>query len=724
MYNKFLFILFFISTLNATEHAAFIGEQSCKQCHKIQVNDWQGSHHDLAMMVANKQSVKGDFNDVTFDYNGIISRFYKKDTKFMVNTQGVDGNYHDYEIAYTFGIYPLQQYLIKFPQGRMQVLEPSWDNRSKEEGGQRWYHTHKKDNVKVGDPLHWTGPNMNWNYMCADCHSTNFKKNYNSKTSSYKSTWNSINVSCEACHGPASKHLEWSKNKVVGKKGFSHVFNSSKKPVDLNLKRDAELNVCAKCHSRRSQLDDDFIAGDSFSNHYLPVNLDDSLYFADGKIDDEVYVYNSFLQSKMFEQGVTCSDCHNPHSLELKKPANQVCAQCHEQEKYFTKSHHFHEEKSTGSRCTSCHMPARTYMGIDNRNDHSFRIPRPDISIKQTAIPNACNLCHQSKSPQWAADILKKWYKKTPIGKQDYAHQLTSLRENALDAPKSLYEILLSDAPTIAKATATAYLGNYPNKQTLTTVLQKLESTDAPTRRAALQALEAFPVQVKTKSIYKKLQDPAKIVRMEAARQLSAFELGNVDARTKQVIFKAYNEYENILLFAADRPEYLLSLAVFYSNRQMPVKAEKAYRQAIKLQAQFVPAYINYSHFLSSQNKKEKAFEVLSNGLKRVSNSADLHHALGLWLIRDKQHLKAIPELKLAAQLDKNNVRLVYVYAVAIGENNPQQAIKILEEAYSKQTGNTDIVDALSYYYKKLNLKDKSTFYSDLSKKLKKFSIQ
>jgi len=306
------------------EEALYVGEKSCVQCHSAEMHAWKGSHHDMSMMLADENSVKADFNNSTFHYNGIISTFYKKDGKFMVKTDGPDGKLHNYEIVYTFGIYPLQQYMIKFPDGKIQVLDPTWDNRSKEEGGQRWYHIHPDDNVSAGDPLHWTGPNMNWNYMCADCHSTNLKKNYDPQTKKYHTAYDVINVSCEACHGPASKHLEWTQNKElnVTNKGFSVSFGSSNKSWrerSASLKsyiQEKELNICAKCHSRRSQLDDDYVPGDNFHDHYLAVKLDDGLYFSDGKIDDEVYVYNSFLQSKMYTEGVTCTDCHDAHSLE------------------------------------------------------------------------------------------------------------------------------------------------------------------------------------------------------------------------------------------------------------------------------------------------------------------------------------------------------------------------------------------------------------------------
>jgi tetratricopeptide (TPR) repeat protein len=686
----------------------------------------------MAMMTADEYSVKADFNNTTFDYNGIVSTFYKKDGKFMVQTDGPDGKLHDYEISYTFGIYPLQQYMIKFPDGKIQVLDPTWDNRSKEEGGQHWYHIHADDNVTAGDVLHWTGPNMNWNYMCADCHSTNLKKNYDEKTKSYHTTWDVINVSCEACHGPASKHVEWSKtpHKALDNKGFTLSFKNKKWKWDVNTKEKKggadhqELEVCAKCHSRRSQLDDDFVPGNKFADHYLAVQLEEGLYFPDGKIQDEVYVYDSFLQSKMYAAGVTCTDCHNPHTLKRKSEGDKVCSKCHSEEKYTATSHHKHKEGSTGSSCVSCHMPARTYMGVDSRNDHSFRIPRPDVSVEMKAVPNACNLCHKDKDAQWSTDAMKKWYGKIPVGKQNFAHSLQALRSNDSSAPKELYNILTSNAPKIAKATATAYLGNYPSKQTYMTTQQMLGRSDPQIRRSALVALESFPPQMRMRKTFEMLNDPVKIVRMEAARQMASFPLGNVDEKTKEVLDKAFEEYEKLLLFTAERPESQLSLGVYYSNRKMPEKAEKAYLEALRLQPQFVPAYINYSNYLMKQSRSKEAFDILEKGIKNVPNMGILYHALGLWYVQNKVSDKAEAALKKAVELSPDNARFAYVYAISLGEKDPKKAIDVLEAAHKKFNGNLQIISGLAYYYKQTGDLDKSKVYEEKLKALQNFSVR
>jgi len=587
--NKLFIFFTALITLLGAESRSYVGDSVCKACHAKEFKDWQGSDHDLAMMKATSKSVKGDFNNAVFNYNEITTTFYKDGENFMVRTDGEDGKLQDFKISYTFGVYPLQQYMIDFPNGRIQVLDIAWDSRSKDEGGQRWYHLHPDDNVTYASVLHWTGPNLNWNYMCADCHSTNLKKNYNFETKSYHTTWTSINVSCEACHGPASKHIEWTKDqtKQTIYKGFPLSLQYKMHRWDVNtttskLKRNnTEIEVCAKCHSRRTQLDDNYIPGDKYSDHYLSVQLNEGLYYPDGKIQDEVYVYNSFRQSKMYAKGITCSDCHNPHTLQRRATGDKVCLQCHQQEKYTSTIHHKHDEDSKGASCIECHMPARTYMGVDSRNDHSFRIPRPDLSIGNHR-PNACNNCHKHKDATWASDAIKKWFGKIPVGKQDFSHSIDALRKNSQNAPKELYNILMSDAPDIAKATAVSYLGNYPSQQTYMTVLQMLRNSDVDIRRTALQALESFPVQLRVDETFNMLEDEHLTVRMEAARQLASYPMNSLDDQRKTVLKKSLEEYERILNFSADRPESQLSLAMLYRAYKELPKAEKAYKEALR----------------------------------------------------------------------------------------------------------------------------------------------
>lgn len=696
----FLFVALYLSTALIGKEPHYVGDESCVKCHQKEYKSWKGSDHDLAMQIADEKTVLGDFNHTKFrSKNGVVTTFFKKENHFMVRTDGPDGKMHDYEIAYTLGVYPLQQYMVKFPKGKIQVLDIAWDSRPKEEGGQRWYHLHPHSSIKSDDVLHWTGPNMNWNFMCADCHSTNVKKNYDTNAKTYNTTYDVINVSCESCHGPASKHLQWTKTDKKSENGFSfHLkrssYNHKTRKGDTTHK---EVQMCAKCHSRRAALDDTYTPGDDFSDHYENMTLSDGLYFPDGKIKDEVYVYNSFKQSKMYEAGVTCSDCHDPHSMKRKAVGEQVCYQCHAPQKYTAGSHHKHKVGSTGSNCISCHMPSRIYMGVDQRNDHSFRLPRPDLSVG-TDIPNACNNCHKDKTPLWATEAMKQWYTNIPVGKQNFSHALDALRKNDIRSQKFLYEVLMSDAPNIAKATVVGYLGNYPSRQSYTTVIQMLESKDAEIRLNALRAFESFPPQYRIAKTFEMLEDKQKLVRTEAARQLSLLPEGNLDLKHKSLLQKVLKEYEETHLFNGDRPESQNALAKLYISLGEDNKAQKAYDEALRIQPMFVPTYINYAYYFQSKGQEQKAYNILERGLKKIPNNADIHHALGLWYIRHKEKNKALEFLRKAAALAKENARYQYVYAVALWDYDKQSSIKVLENSLAKHTGDLQTLHGLVYY--------------------------
>ena len=458
------------------------------RCHEKQYAEWTDSHHDLAMDVATEETVLGDFNNSTFINYGLTTSFYKKDSKFFVSTDGPDGKLHDYEISYVFGVEPLQQYMIKFSDGRIQVLDIAWDTRSKEEGGQRWFHLHPDEEITPKHIFHWTRRFLNWNYMCAECHTTNLQKNFDLETNTFKTTWSEIDVGCQACHGPGSNHIEWARILQDTGENDNRYDNMG---LEVNLKgADSQIQVeaCARCHARRNGLSRDYQYGKPFMDYYVPQVLIDPLYYPDGQILDEVYVYGSFIQSRKYHRGVRCTDCHNPHTAELREHGNDLCNGCHgltpskqfttiTPKNYDTPEHHFHKPDSPGAFCVECHMPETRYMIVDPRRDHSFRIPRPDLTIK-LGIPNACNRCHEDKTPRWAMDKVNEWYPLTKDIREEEIHFAEIFAAGQAGKPEAgpLLIKLAEDVsqPAIIRATALHILQRYKNAQTLNVMSSSL----------------------------------------------------------------------------------------------------------------------------------------------------------------------------------------------------------------------------------------------------------
>jgi len=702
--------------------AQFIGSTQCANCHPQQTKAWQGSHHDLAMQHASIKTVLGDFDNKKFQYNNIVSTFFKKGEKFFVNTDGPKGTLQDFQIKYTFGVAPLQQYLIELPGGRLQALGIAWDTRTKEQGGQRWYHLYPDENVTYQDRLHWTRADQNWNYMCADCHSTHLQKNYKVENNTYETSWSEINVACEACHGPASDHVNWA-NKGTGweqseqtkglsvslneRSGVNWKINSKSGSAKRSKLKDTnkEIEICARCHSRRSKITNNYTHNKPLLDNYQPALLTDFLYYPDGQIKEEVYVYGSFVQSKMFHNGVTCSDCHEPHSLALRAEANGVCLQCHSAEKFNTKSHHFHNENSSGSSCAECHMPQSIYMGVDGRHDHSIRIPRPDLSLKLNT-PNACNQCHKDKAPIWANQKMQNWYGKDWAPGWHFGETLYEARNQLPGAGQDLAAVAASiKLPSIARATAAEMLRDFPSRISFVVTQKLLKDEDDLVRLAALRTLDNLEAQYRLQSGFHLLSDTVLAIRIEAARIMSVIPRSMLSDLQQTRLNNAVAEYIQAQLANADRPEAHINIGLIYLRLQQFDAAEKAYKQSLTLEPEFVSAYVNLADLYRLQGQDSKAEIILKQGLdkipKKSNQAADIHHALGLLYVREKQMKKALSSLSNAVILQPNNSRYAYVYAVALNSaGKTHKAITLLEKTYKTHPGYTENIIALISFYK------------------------
>jgi len=690
----------------------YIGSETCAECHRAEYDSWQGSHHDLAMQPANSGTVLGDFDNTEFNHFGVTSTFSREGDNFLVRTDGADGSLQDFEISYTFGVHPLQQYLVEMPGGRMQALGIAWDARSADAGGQRWFHLYGDEAIRHDDLLHWTQPSQNWNNMCAECHSTELQKNYDAAMRSFDTTWTEVNVACEACHGPGADHQVWAKRgagwqQLEASRGLA-VLLDERRGVHWQIDAGAsiarrsqpresarEIETCARCHSRRSSVSSDYRHGEPLFDHYLPALLSEGLYHADGQIDDEVYVYGSFMQSKMNAVGVTCSDCHEPHSLALRAPGNGVCLQCHQADRYDVSAHHFHAPDSPGASCAECHMPTRNYMVVDPRHDHSMRIPRPDLSVT-LGTPNACNNCHSEQSADWAASLVGKWYGDIQPGYQQYAGILLAARRGA-GSGEALAALIRNPAtPVIARATALSQIGPYLSNQTLDVLRLGLVDEDPAMRVAALTALESLPAQMQVQFAFPMLLDKVLLVRIEAARILAPIPVGDLPDEQRRLLAETGREYVAAQLANAERPEAQTNLGNYYAALGERKPALAAYRTALELAPYYLPAYINLADFYRRLGREDDALELLQRAALQNPDAGAVHHALGLTLVRLQRYPEAMAELALAAKLEPGDASFVYVYAVGLNSlGESQQAIQTLQDALVLHPRNREILTAL-----------------------------
>ncbi|MDA1050169.1 MAG: HEAT repeat domain-containing protein [Planctomycetota bacterium] len=722
------------------EPSAYVGRQTCIQCHQQEAKLWEGSHHDLAMDLATSKTVLGNFDNAEVDHYGITSRMFLRDGKYMVNTEGPDGEMSDFEVKYVFGVEPLQQYMVEFDRSadmpdsevaRVQVLRVSWDTAKKE-----WFYLRPPDvdeKLAPDDDLHWTGIAQRWNNMCADCHSTNLQKAYDDKTKTYHTTFSEIDVSCEACHGPGGMHVKLAESKSLfwdRRHGYGLA-----KLKDKDAKK--QLDTCFQCHSRRRIVKPGYRPGEDFYDYFANELLLAHTYHADGQILDEVYVHGSFIQSKMYHKGVRCTDCHDPHTARLKHDGNQVCTSCHQHSagKYDTPTHHRHNAGSTGSSCVECHMPETTYMAVDARRDHSLRAPRPDLSIT-LGTPNACTRCHldRAKLPaekrdrftqyadwlvaaqddeevrsslaavnQWSANYFRQWYGEKEDLSTHFANTFVQARQGALEAAQDLASIAKEKRlPGIVRATSLYELGQYAPSVVIAAAEPLLSDNDPQVRTTAVADLQLLHDDTQLmRLLLPLLEDPVRSVRTEAARVLARVPRQMLNGGQRRQLQAALEEFQEGVLVNNDRAAAHLTLGVVYESLNDLQAAEQAYQTAIRVEPNVTGPRTNLAALL------ERQAEEAENNARRI---AQQNREAAIESIMESQKLRArvaelrkgeLPLLGRDAKLAPDNAAIQYRYGLSLYLHGQQEeALASLSNAVRLEPNTPDFVLALALLHR------------------------
>jgi len=718
------------SALPDDAQATYVGRQTCAQCHQQQYDQWRGSHHDLAMDLATDDSVLGDFDDQEIIYQGVTSRMFRRGKDFMIHTEGPDGQMADFQVEYVIGVDPLQQYMVELPDGRVQVLRISWDTRDR-----RWFYLYPPDvideRLMPDDPLHWTGPGSNWNHMCADCHTTNLQKNFDLASQSYHTTFSEIDVSCETCHGPGSLHVDLARSHSL----FWDRRHGYALPKLKHEDSKHQIETCAGCHMRRRRtLTANVRPGGELLDHFDLQLLTEGLYHADGQILDEVYVYGSFLQSKMHAKDVRCTDCHDPHSTRPKFEGNQLCTSCHQHPagKYDVPAHHHHKPGSPGASCVECHMPQRYYMMVDPRRDHSIRVPRPDLSV-DLGTPNACSACHldTGKSDDWpkyqdwlaaaasgnlqAAEMIdgvnhemlaavEKWYGKPADKQPHYAYAFDAARRNLTQAEELLTDVLGDETlPGIIRATAVEYLGQLETDSSRSLVAQSLSDADPLVRATAIGHLQhrGYRDEQLAGVLVPLLSDPVRLVRLEAARVLAAAHRA-LSSEQRSLLHRVLEEYRQAELVNRDQPLAHNNLGNIAAELGDDADAVARYTTAIAMDKDLVPPRFHLGLLYTRMDQNEKAAEQFRELLAIDPQMAAAHHRLGLVLARMKDFPAAERSLLKAHELDPNHFDYLYVLGVYYLERQDwaaaeQTATRLLQQFPENQAAQVlmrDIVRA------------------------------
>ncbi|MEC7564374.1 MAG: multiheme c-type cytochrome [Planctomycetota bacterium] len=738
-------------SLAADIKPTYVGTQSCLECHQDQAELWSGSYHDLAMDMATTDSVLGNFDNVQLEHYGVTSTMFTRDGSFFINTEGPDGNMADFKISYVFGVEPLQQYLVEFdrepnqPAGeiaRLQVLRVCWDTQA-----EKWFYLGPPDvheRLQPDDDLHWTGIAQRWNNMCADCHSTNLQKGFDVKTGHYHTTFSEMDVSCESCHGPGSIHVDLAES-------FSlfwdrhHGFGLPRlKGAD---KAETQIQTCAPCHSRRRIVHPDFRPGSSFYDHFTNEPLRPETYHADGQISDEVYVFGSFIQSKMYHKGIRCTDCHDPHSTKIKFNDNRLCTSCHLNQhmanKYDTPQHHFHKVGSTGASCVDCHMPKTTYMEVDPRRDHSLRVPRPDLSLS-LGTPNACVKCHfddnippsvslsdERKSAlhlkqyadwvrvaasgeqdvqqqlnrvnQWAVDAVNHWYPDSTHRRDHFGQTLKVAWNQESIAPAAIVELLETpEIPAIARASALGWLDPSLSPESLETAVLQLKSSDPQVRIAALMTMQGYrdgtagmsPFTTLVNKAMPLLSDPLRSVRVTAVQVVSEIPTQLWKGRDHTAFRKALEELKLGMLVNNDRAATHLTLGSIHENMGDANLAENYYRLAMQVEPHATGPRANLAALL------DQRVEVIIQRARQSPGSmtAEDRNQMERFAIEAQQLRQAeLANFQRDAGYAPNNAIVQYRYGLALYRNGKaDEALLVLRHVHELEPQTPIYMIALS----------------------------
>jgi len=731
--------------------ATYVGRGSCAECHAQEAAAWTGSFHDRAMDLATPETVVGDFDNAEFTHFDITSRMYRQGSKYMVHTEGPDGQMHDYEVKYVFGVEPLQNYMVEFDRtpdmkpheiARLQVLRITWDTKRK-----RWYYLPPpdvSDKLSPDDDLHWTRIGQCWNHMCADCHSTDLQKNFDTVSRTYRTTFVEIDVSCETCHGPASLHVEMARGRSLfwdRKRGYGL---AGLKNADSHV----QIHACAPCHSRRRVVYPNFRPGEDYYDYFDNELLQASTYHADGQILDEVYELASFVQSKMYHKNIRCSDCHDPHSLRTKYSGNNVCTSCHQHPagKYDAVAHHRHEMGKPGALCVECHMPTTSYMEVDPRLDHSLRIPRPDLSVR-LATPNACSRCHLEEGKldptrvaqleeyadwltaarngdqdvraalarvdQWCADKFREWYGEKPDEQTHFAHVLTAARRGDPRAEKPLLDLVRDrQLPAIVRATGLYEAAQFTSPQVLDVCAELLSDFDPQVRSVAIANLQALPNEELVRQVAPLLTDSVRSVRMEAARVLARVPVSLLRGTHRHALDAALEEYKQGVLTSNDRAAAHLTLGVLYESQQNAEAARKAYETAIHVEPQVSGPRTNLAALL------ERLAELADQRAASLDSSATAGQSAASSANELRQQSATLrrQELDLVGRdvrLSPQTAPLHYRYGLLLYlQGRMEEAETSLREACRLEPNTPDFLLALALLYQKQQRLDDAREYT------------
>ena len=659
---------------DAAVFSTYSGSPSCVECHAVQFESWKSSHHGLAERSVNMTEDQAAFAPAqTISHGTQKSEARVSNGHLELETKDKNGEVKAFSMDRVIGVNPLRQFLVPDEGGRYQITELAVDPRTSD---WEWFDIFGDEDRQPGEWGHWTGRGMNWNNMCAACHNTRVRKNYQFASDSYATAMAEMSVGCEACHGPMAEHVSWRRKNRSG-----NLADPTITPFD----KEQVLATCGSCHARRSELTGDFHPGEQFADHFMLTIPDETdIFYPDGQVRDEDYEYTSFLSSRMHIAGVSCMDCHDPHSGKTLLPGNLLCMRCHEQPvapapKIDISTHLHHPPETPGGRCIDCHMPQTVYMGRHWRHDHGFTIPDP-LLTKEHGIPNACNRCHTEETADWTLDAVENWYgDRMDRPTRDRARWIAEARAGNQDAHHNLLRILKNEPIPLWRAVAANLLKRWVSDSTvMEALIDRTGDTNAMVRSMSARALELLPREgypTVNEVLENLMADSVRSVRAEAAWAR------RWDVSTTSV---AGRDLMNFLQSNRDQPSGLLQLGQWHLDRGEISVALENFQRSVDWDPGSAVLRHALAVALSMVGNSAGAVKELEAACLLAPTDAELHYKLGLAYNEVGKANQSLESLKEAARLDPQYPQALYNLGLAYSSlGQPEAALDALLKAES-----------------------------------------
>lgn len=684
------------------DEAMYAGSASCRECHERFYQLWGSSHHGLAMQGVDSTFIVGElsFDSASAEIQGYnFTAIIRNDSLIMQETK--DDKTTEYPAIHALGGKYIYYFLTPFEKGRLQVLPLAYDLKAKV-----WYNTPASAVRHFVDPLEdeeldWHNFAYTFNTSCHSCHVSQLQNNYDHNSGEYITTWKEAGINCETCHGGSQRHIDI----------FKKLKEGDEIPADIGLivtktfTHEQHNSSCAPCHAKMRSLTLSYPPGERFYDHFDLVTLEDPDFYPDGRDLGENYTMTGWHQGGCAKSGqIDCIHCHTSSGRYrfADENFNNACLPCHEKNVKNIWKHSNHPEGTEGIKCIACHMPKTTFARMD-RSDHSMRPPMPAATIEFES-PNACNVCHTDKDPQWSNKWVSKWKG------EDYQKETLRNGRLLLDArtgewkflEETIQALYNNEFDEIYTNSFIRLMASLDNEMKWPAILVHANNPSPLVRASVINLIGQIPTAETKSMLIQASRDQYRVVRRAAASSISSFPQGAFSEGEMETLSGLLTEYEKAFLARPDDWAAHYNLGNFYQNQQKLDKAIAAYEKSIELFPEAVAPLINQSFAYNLQGKKELALNRLYRALEidPENEATNLNFAM---LMGELGRLEeAENAMRKVTEINPESAQAAYNLSVILTERKPEESLEWSKKAMELAPSEPKYLYSYAFYLNKL----------------------